>query len=225
MRPRRDNPAGLTLLETLLAISMLAVILVALHTALSSGVGAYRRCRDASERDTMAWGAIRLIGEDLQRLTCQSPTGGGQALWGASEVNGPGTCLLRMRTHARAAPGARDMLVDYFFVPGERGGALVRRSEPLERPGPDRQQSAAGDAAADQARYETIAAGLRAVRLRYFDGQAWSESYSSARRSWLPRLVEVTLEFDGGPGQASYVLALPVAVEGPALGPVEEARP
>jgi len=217
-----DNPAGLTLLETLLAISMLAVILLALQTALSSGVGAYRRCRDASERDTMAWGAIRLIGGDLQRVTCQSPAGGGEALWGASEVNGPGTCLLRMRTHARAAPGARDMLVDYFFVPGQRGGALVRRSEPLEGPGPP-EESAAGASQADQARYETIAAGLRAVRLRYFDGQAWSESYSSAQRSSLPRLVEATLEFDGGPGRASYVLALPVAVEGPALGPAEEA--
>ncbi|KKK59331.1 hypothetical protein LCGC14_3035470, partial [marine sediment metagenome] len=53
------------MLETILAMAMLAAILLAVHTALSSGVGAYRRCRSRSDRDTMAWGTIRLIAGDL----------------------------------------------------------------------------------------------------------------------------------------------------------------
>ena len=73
MKAGSNSSAGLTLLETILAISMLGMILTALHVALSSGVGAYRRCRDTSDRATMAYSAIRLITDDLQRLALPDP--------------------------------------------------------------------------------------------------------------------------------------------------------
>lgn len=218
MRAPPQTSAGLTLLETILAITMLAMILVGLHTALSSGVGAYRRCRGASERDTIAHSAIRLIGEDLLRLMAQPPGDAPPTLLAVAEVHEGGSCMLRMRTHARPAPGARAMLVDYFFMPGRSGGgSLVRRSEPLAALADRRIPGAAGPSD-DSARYEVVAAGVRSVGLRCFDGRGWSGRWDAAGQSGPPKLVEVTLEFDRPDGgRAVYTHAMPVAVEAPLI--------
>ena len=230
MRAKPPNSSGLTLLETLLAISMLAMILLALQAALSSGVGAFRRCRDSAERDMMAGAVIRLIADDLQRLMLPDPSAGAPTLLGVPDVAGAGTCLLRLRTNARPAPGAREMLVDYFFLPdaSAEAGSLVRRSEPLLSPG------GAGaplgrpwrDAEGPDARYEVIATGVRSVRLRYSDGRDWSEQWDSLRRSGPPRLVEVSVDLAGpnGLGQ-TYIQALPTVVESPLIAAQQEAQP
>jgi type II secretory pathway component PulJ len=219
---RSNSSTALTLLETILAISMLAMILLALHTALSSGIGAYRRCRDSSERDTMAWGAIRLLAEDLLRLALQGPPPSAPTLLGVPQVREAGSCMLRLQTNARPAPEAKEMLVDYFFMPADSGGSLIRRSQPLGRPGAGGSagaESAESVMAEAQGRYEILATGLRAVRLRYFDGQGWSERWNSAEPSRPPRLVEVVLEFPARDGTAEvYAQALPVAVEGFLIG-------
>lgn len=220
MKAISDRSRGLTLLETVLAISMLAMILVALHTVLSSGVRAYRRCRDSSDRDTMAYSAIGLISDDLLRLTVQAPDQAAPMLLGTPAVHAAQGCMLRLRTHARPAPGARAMLVDYFFMPTEAdGGSLLRRSEPLVTPGSVRHEPPADGGSDDQlARYEVVAAGIRSLRLRYFDGRNWSRRWNSAEHSSPPRLVEVTLEFSGRDGgQTAYTQALPVAVERPLI--------
>ncbi len=229
MRVGCDKAPGLTLLETLLAISMLAMILAALHVALSSGVSAYRRCRDGSERDTTAHSAIRLVSEDLLRLTAQTSGQAAPVLLVDPAAGGAGGCLLRLRTHARAAPGARAMLVDYFFMPsGLEGGSLVRRSEPLAGPGSAGEgRIPPGGPGDSQVRYEIVATALRAVRFRCFDGQGWSDRWNSARQSAPPRLIEMSLEFaapaDAG---ATYARALPVVVEAPLIPwRAQEARP
>ncbi len=228
MKAGSNSSAGLTLLETILAISMLGMILTALHVALSSGVGAYRRCRDTSDRDTMAYSAIRLITDDLQRLALPVAASEPPTLLGMPEVGRPGACLLRLRTNGGPGPDAREMLVDYFFMPtGPEAGSLVRRSEPLHAPGWEGPGPPSAQAADDvQARYEGVAAGLRGVRLRYFDGEAWSSQWSTARRSGPPKLVEVVLEFVGKRGRArTYTQAVPVVVEGPLIGRAGQDNP
>jgi hypothetical protein len=236
VNPKSDRSAGLTLLETMLAVAMLAMILLVLHTALSSGVGAYRRCRETSERDSMAWTAIRLIGGDLQRLALQGPAPGAAVLLGVPEVRGQGSLLLRLRTNARAAPCRRELLVDYFFISdGPAGGSLVRRSEPLLPPGSTQQRAPLVAGETDvRPRYEVIAGGLRRVVLRYFDGQAWSDRWDAQRRAGPPELIEVTVEFADrvpggsdilGPRGGEYTQALPVAVEAPLIRPAAEEQP
>lgn len=228
MKAGSNSSAGLTLLETILAISMLGMILTALHVALSSGVGAYRRCRDTSDRDTTAYAAIRLISDDLQRLALPVAAAEPPTLLGMPEVGRPGGCLLRLRTNARPGPDAREMLVDYFFMPtSSEAGSLVRRSEPLHAPGWEGQGPPSGQGADDtEARYEGVAVGLRGVRLRYFDGEAWSDQWSTAERSGPPKLVEVVLEFAGKGGRArTYTQAVPVVVESPLIGRAGEENP
>ena len=239
MRTRRRKPA-LTLLETLLALVLTGVILGTLHTALWSGVRAYRRCRETSRRDTMAWSAVRLVGDDLLRLAAQAPptSSAGLArpepagasppavLLGLAEVGRGGGCLLRMRTCARPAAGARDMLVDYFFVPSprEKVGSLARRSEPLGEGGSSPAAPPAGWEDPN-VRYEVVASGLRSVRFRYFDGRRWEDNWDSAVRGEVPRLVEMVVELpDGAGGGVRYVQALPLVVEKPLLGASPEAQ-
>ena len=218
MKSRLHSPAGLTLLETILAISMLAMILVGLHIALSSRVRAYRRCRDTAERDTAAYGAMRLIADDLLRLVGQAP-GESQPTFVCVPAVGPGGgCLLRLRTHARPAPGARAMLVDYFLMPGDEGKAsVIRRSEPLA-PGPEGLGASVAGWDDEQARYEVVATGIRGLRLRCFDGKEWLDRWGPAQQAGPPRLVEVMLDFPAsGAGKTSYAQALPVVVEAPLI--------
>jgi len=116
--------------------------------------------------------------------------------------------MLRLRTGARPAPEAVDLLVDYFYLPDSlRGGALVRRSQPL------------ADGEGDQVRYEIVAVGLAGVALRYFDGAGWSDHWDASRPA-PPELVELTLTFlEPRGGETVYRQALPVPVETPLLPP------
>ena len=201
--PRPHRRRALTLLETLLAISLLALILLALHMALSAGVGTWRQCRDDSERHHKAWGAVRLIGEDLQRLAGAVPGDDDPVLLVEPRIAGEESSLLKLRTVARAAPGAVPMRIDYFFMPDGRGsGALIRRSAPAR----------GGDA---DARYEILAAGLDAVSFRCFDGRHWTDRWNAVERNAPPRLVEVTIDAP----DAACTHAIPVTVQAALIGP------
>jgi len=206
-----------TLLETLIALVLVGLILATLHSALWVGVRAYRTGYDRSQQDTMAWSAIGLMRQDIARLAPQCP-GEPAVVLGVSDVGpGAGSCLLRMRTVSRLSPGAREMLVDYFFVAGEDGkGSMVRRSAPLERPGAESAAPADAGAEAD-ARYEIVATELSAAELRYFDGRQWQGEWDSAVRKRPPKLIELTLRFKSGDGQRSYAHAMPVVVGSPLI--------
>jgi len=212
MTAPRPGRRGFTLFEVAVAVVLVAIILVVVHTALSSGLRTYRRSRDVSERDNMAWAATWLLGQDLQRLSLQTavttPT-----LIGTRDRSVQSHPMLRLRVEPRVAPGAEAMRIDYFFMPETpRGGALVRRSAPL------RPEDGVGDDGA--VRHEVIAAGLSGIALRYFDGQSWSDRWDPSARATSPVLVELTLEF-ARPGRSPHVYrrVLPVVVQRPLLAP------
>jgi len=215
-RTCKKTPApAFTLLETLIAVVLVALILATLHSALWVGVRAYRTSYDKSQQDTMAWSAIGLMGQDIARLALQCP-GDPAAVLGIADV-GAGGCLLRMRTGSRLTPGGRETVVDYFLVDDRDGhGSLVRRSAPLARPG-EAGAASANDAAEATARYEVVATGLSAAELRYSDGRQWRGEWDSAARAQLPKLIEVALRFESGDGQRLYRHAIPVAVGVPLI--------
>ena len=207
-----------TLMETILAVSLMALVLMAVHGALWSGMRTHRRFRQSFEREGVISSAMRLIAEDLGSVMLQADDEI-PSLVGVSDVSGANSCLLRLRTNARVRPAARQMLVDYFLMPhDEQGGLLVRRSQPLSSPGRMQLNSSdpSGETPQDSpALYETVARGVRLVRFRYFDGSRWADNWDSAQRRAMPTLVEVAVEFEGS--HSSVPQTIPVMVNSPLL--------
>lgn len=212
--PCHRNRAAFTLLEVLVVVLLVAMILVAANTALSTGVLAYRRSRNASERDAVARSAIHILARDCRHAILQAP-GAAPSLLGtfaADSARGP---LLRLRVSEWAPTAPREMQFDYFLMPAGPGRSdLVRRSAPLGE-------------SDEQAYYELLATGIVAASLRYFDGQQWTDRWDSSQRDAPPRLVEVTLEFPRADGRTtSYMQAIWLPVAAPLILPrSEEGRP
>ena len=224
MRPPSYRRA-FTLLETILVVVIVAILLTALGSMLRLSVRAHRSSRASGESETTAWAAMRLIGEDLNRLALQ--TSADSPVLMAARPDGNRPPLLRVRTHGRLRPGGRAMLVDYFLMPDDlHNGVLVRRSEPLAGPaGPTRPKApdATSRAPQDGPRYEVIAEGVTDWALRYFDGRQWHDEWDSGQESLLPALVEASIEIEGDDGhEYRQRRALPVIVTAPVLAAAEK---
>ncbi len=214
----RRHIAGFTLLESILAVTLIALVLGTVHTALWVSVRSYRASRERAADETTGVAAARLLDDDVSRLLPQQP-GEAAALWARPDVGpGAGECLLRLRVAARPEKGQQDMRVDYFYVADEGGGSLLRRSEP----------SATGEGLPldeDVGRYEIVAAGLAGAGFRYFDGSAWSDEWDADARGELPRLIEMTLRFPSGAGERTLRRTVEVAVDAPPLSAAIEEGP
>ncbi len=192
---------GLTLVELLLALSLAAVILVEVSAIFWGARRAYEREVLSAERDTQAWSALELLGEDVERVSY--PTPDAASLLGAAEVAGEPAPLLRLRTTGRLGPQGCGALVDWFVVPRDGRRMLARRSQPIHCSRTLEIFALADEDA--EARYEVVLPALESLRIRYFDGLAWHDRWDAASQGRLPRLVEVTLELPAvETGQTRY---------------------
>ncbi len=185
---------GLTLVEQVCALAIsalvLATVLAVMHTTVSGMAGG----RDRERHARIAYGVFRMVRADL-RGAVGSGEGHAPPVIAGETTEQDDRILLSLTTthspgHRTARPLAGLYTVTYLLRPAETGlHDLLRREEPYEPRWDDEQ-------AADAAREEALARGVAKVECRLYDGEGWSDEWSSEH---LPLAVELRLALPGPP--------------------------
>ncbi len=187
MTIRRGRPRGFTLLELTLATATAAVIAMALYASLNIAMTARSAAHRAVALDRRAAIAADLVVRDLEAVL--PPTG---VLAGPfiAEV-GQGGSLVSFHAFPPAIGAGTADLPQRVELELVSPGVLVRRRQA--------NLLAPTETVLDE---EVIARGVSAFLLRYFDGEAWVDTWDSSapetlEEGVLPLAAELTLTFEG----------------------------
>ncbi|HZP43566.1 MAG TPA: type II secretion system protein GspJ [Candidatus Binatia bacterium] len=194
---------GTTLLETIVALGITALVLAALARVVVEARAARAAAQAAADRTAAARTVLLALAAEIEAARAPglvvlppAPAEPWSTLSLAATVKPP---------PAAARPSTDLHTVTYRVVPdggGRATGTLVR----AERP------SVPLPAGAAEAAGEPLLPGVRAFAARVFDGTTWSDGWPGAR---LPRAVELTLALDDGAEPLTTAVALPAAEDQP----------
>ena len=172
------NRRGITLLETLVALALTALVL----GALSRSVGGAARSRAAATAEADRLSAARTV---LLRLASEVEAATGEAAIALEDDPDAGPRLrvtTMVRTDAAGAPASDRRTIAYEV--DAAAATLVRREWSAPRPAEDAEPLA-------------VLAGVRRLGVRCADRDEWRRRWDA---SALPRAVELTLAVDDGAG-------------------------
>jgi len=174
---------GSTLLETLVALAIAALVLTAVYGAVTRAAEARERGTRRAERlATSRTLLLRIAGEIEGALAAPE-----RFVVAPPPDEGPPWSALRFATFAGGPRTPGDVsLVAYRVEPTGTTAALVRRSATRFAP-----------ADAPEPPGLAVLEGVTAFRVRCFDGDAWTPAW---RAPGLPRAVEVVIDIDDGTG-------------------------
>jgi prepilin-type N-terminal cleavage/methylation domain-containing protein len=180
------RPRGFTLLETLVALAVSALVLTALYGAVGATATTRARATDRAERGAAERTVLVALAHELEAALAPDASADGVSplrfVVLAAPPEGPPWSQLRFATDA-----ADDvLLVGYRVEPASGAGRLVRRAASRFAPADDPEPSGA-----------TALDAVRAFRVRAFDGTAWKTSWTAPG---LPLAVEIALGVDDGAG-------------------------
>lgn len=233
---RRDGAAGVTLLELLVAVGILATISGLLYGTFSRAVAARQYAIASAERYARARAAIDWLEDDLAGSFSAGlyPTGAKRFLSAgrADEPTLGKTPLLDVTTSsARGTVSLVGPEIESDYEPPRSRGDQIRVLYHLEEA---RAQDGEAPPGFDLVRYEhrppanseleeatraVIAHGIASVELRFSDGDAWFQQWDSAgsggvQRSAAPKLVEVRVRLADGRDELELVSAVYVVLGG-----------
>jgi prepilin-type N-terminal cleavage/methylation domain-containing protein len=209
--------SGFTLLEMMLAVAVLALILVMLagsfHAVATSKVQAERHIAV----DSQARAIVAAMASEIRDAVQTSPIPSRVLLMG--EVHSQGGQVADSISFSTLSPGHRRALEDfgaeetvtYWTAPNpdHRGWFLLLRTQ---------NSSLLGIGAGSNAKEPTLlAANLLSLRIRYFDGNNWGESWNSQSLPLgrqLPSEVSIELAMasrSGAPFSLATTVSLPMA--------------
>lgn len=176
---------GLTLLEMIVAIALVAALFGALFTFLFDLLSARVRVLDHDGRQLAAATLIEAVEADLATCIAGDPAHG-------AGIRGDETSLAiltRGTAAALADRGAGDPAVfgdlqrcEYRFDAGSGRLSAAR--------------AAAAESATDPAPAEDLGGSVHKLRFRYHDGQRWVDSFDALEAGRLPVAVEVSIWFE-----------------------------
>jgi type II secretion system protein J len=201
-----------TLLELLVALSIIVLVLGAAYGAYAAATTSVARCRlrAAVERDARI--VLRMIEREVRCVAYRPPDPkpqkpGGDSLlsekarvpWVESSRDAS-ECLLRVLTFGGMgdpdAPGSGQFVVTYRYdSPRKR---LLRRQA-------DRMAPTTEDSDAD---WLCVAQNVESVRVFFFDQGQWSEGWDAQKESELPAAVRVELTLNDPDGAPHLFLAV-----------------
>jgi type II secretion system protein J len=197
MRQSVSTQRGLTILEMLGVIAISTVLLSGAWQLFQGGMQSYQRGLQDVRMTQGARALLHLITRDVQRaMAARVPYG----------IGGPAPQLSTSETAGRPADRLAMLTLSSPGAPPEgapHGGTLQRIRYVLNTV-PDSKtlalQRAVGAASEPQIeRMMVVHRQVQALRVRYFDGQAW---FAEWQRAELPRAVEITLMVQSGGAQA-----------------------
>ena len=175
------RPRGFTLLETLVALAVSALVLTALYAAVGATATARVRATERAERSAAERTVLVTLAHELEAALAPDPTAAGVSpLRFVVVAPADGTPWSQLRFATDASDDVR--LVAYRV----EDGRLVRRTASRFAPPDDPEPP--GTPALD---------AVRAFRVRAFDGTTWTTSWSAPG---VPRAVEIALDVDDGAG-------------------------
>ena len=203
-----SSATGFTLIEVVIASALMALILVSAYACLSAGYASQKIIEPRVEILQNARVAMAIMTADLRAACPLSPdaefVGMTRTLEGAEADN------LDFATHNYTPrhPGEGDYCQESFFVekdPATGQLGLYRRQNPRIAPDPLSGGSR-----------EEIAQGVRGLKLEYYDGLDWYDSWGEVKSpgkeqtsqkarsnsSGLPTAVRITLYLDSHPRRA-----------------------
>jgi prepilin-type N-terminal cleavage/methylation domain-containing protein len=200
--------AGFTLIEVMIATSLMALILVSAYACLSAGYATQKMVEPRAEVLQNARVALALMTADLRAACTLSPDAefiGATRTLGDAEAD---NLDFATHNHTPRRPGEGDYCQESFYVDQDADTgrlSLWRRRNPVIALNPQ-----AGGSR------EKIADGLRGLKLEYFDGLDWYATWGEVKESGrsktsagaggnlsgLPNAVRITLYMDSSPRRA-----------------------
>ena len=176
---------GFTLLETLVALAIAAVVLSALYGAVGrASVARAHATRSAERVSTARTLLLRRASEVEAATTLDEPGSEERFVVAAAAPDAPPWSTLRFATRDGRRAAADEVRLLAYRV--EDSGAL-RRREALRFPPPDAREPDG----------LTVLEGVRVFRVRCYDGSAWHDQWAAPL---LPRAVEIAIGVDDGAG-------------------------
>ncbi|UCG50372.1 MAG: GspJ family type II secretion system protein [Phycisphaerales bacterium] len=189
----RAQPNGFTLLELLVAMTLMMVAASCLYTALYTGFKARRSATTAVEPTSLAINAIELLKQDVYGVL--PPTGvlaGSFVGVDSTGIKGVDADSLEFYTthiysdsdNPAGGLGKIELLLEEDTDEGREGYRLVRRViTSLLAP------------RAVEAEEQILCRNVTSLNLRYFDGENWLDEWdSTADSNSLPRAVEIDIQ-------------------------------
>ena len=178
--PRQDK--GFTLLELLVAMTLMVVVSSSLYTALHTGFRAYRSALTAVEPTSQAINAIELVKQDLQ---------------GVLPPESNGLAVSFIGEDATGLKGVDSDSVEFYtthvYADDDSLNGGLGKIELLLEEDKDAHNLLAPKEVEPQE--QVLCRNVLSLNLRYFDGEGWLDEWDSTEDSnSLPQAIEVDIQ-------------------------------
>jgi general secretion pathway protein J len=175
---RRPN-SGFTLIEVLVATTVTALLLATAYGVFGSVSRVHQRLREDAEGCRLARALCDRLGRELRSAICRSSAAGMCFEGGDFRDDRP---FLRFSTTAGASAGTGVVVVRYQLRGDDDENLRLLRNE---------------HGLLEKAREDDgvlMTRGIRALRVRFHDGNDWRDDWRSGGDCALPGMVEIALE-------------------------------
>ena len=179
---------GFTLLELVVAASMIAMLLVVAYGSYLAAAESVSRCTCRMTLQQRARALLLRMSREVR--CCYVPVSEGEhpndSRWPYGLLGGRD----RLRLATAAGTGMPDELsagvcVVSYQLDESRGALLRKRSLLVDQ-----------DDGAGEGNWPAIARDVRAMTCHYFDGDRWLDTWDAGRGAELPRAVRITITFE-----------------------------
>ena len=211
--------AAFTLVELILAISIMSMILSGMISVLYISYNLQKHVNDALDKTLPVEEALTSIQHDLANIVCNnSSTNGGLLIGSFQSINQTNTLPFQVGPDFYTTDGELDGLIpfgdvekiDYLLQPPTNrlnpGSDLVRAVtrnllQITQPPQPDQKR--------------TLLSGVQNVLFTYWDGTSWDQSWDSTQQTNLPYAIKMQIMMapQGRTVPLTYELVIPVDVQ------------
>lgn len=205
-QPREPHAKGFTLLEVLMALSILAVLVTAVFASFFTAGRNVEQAEARRDSTDLARTLIAKLCDDIANAYYNQAMKETifYARASALDEEGPRFDSLSLTTLTNwRKPDSREMdlwEVGYRFeqLPDGKGNALYRR---------EKRELGNDDAPLEGGTEYELSERIAGLRLRYYDGSAWLDEWDSRSQQKIPKAVEIRLTLADGAAYVTHVEA------------------